>query len=254
MPFRTVRKHIAPRWLTEGEGEQVGYTLDLIRDAYARRAELGLLARLPEQDPDGTSAPADALAAMGRDRRVIRGRNETDAGFVRRLKRWLDDRKTAGNPFTLMQRLAEYTGDGPAFRTYDSSGNSYSRAADGTRSLALGTAWDWDGDDGTNWARFWVVIYPNGLWSAEGTWGSGTWGDGDLWGATISADEVATLQALVADWKPAGTTCVNIILALDAASFDPTAPEPDGTWGAWSESSSPRAPSRLSTARYLDGA
>jgi hypothetical protein len=253
MPFRTTRKHLAPRWLTEDEGEAVGYTLDIIKDAFARRIELGLLARFPEQDADGTAAPADALAAMGRDRRVIRGRNEATAGFVRRLKSWLDDRKTAGNPHTLMQRLAEYTGEGPSFRTYDNAGNSYHRAADGSRSLTLGTSWDWDGD-AAQWARFWVIIYPDGLWTAEGSWGSGTWGDGDLWGATITADDVATLRALVADWKPAGTTCVYIILALDAASFDPTAPEPDGTWSDWSAAASPRAPSRLSTARFINGA
>lgn len=171
---------------------------------------------------------------------------------MRRLKAWLDDRKTAGNPYTLMQRLAEYLGDGPWFRTVDNSGNWYERAADGTRSALLRQAnWDWDGDAAA-WARFWVIVYD--FRAAESTWGSGTWGDGGTWGSTASSDEVATLKAIANDWKPAGTTCVNIIVALDDASFDPTAPEPDGTWGHWSENSGgTQVATRLGTARYLDG-
>lgn len=253
--FRTSRQNLAPRWLTEGEGGLIGYALDVVKDAFVERTRLGLLVRFPEQGPDGTPAPADALAAMGKDRRVIRGLNETEATYVRRLKAWLDDRKTSGNAFTLMQRLAEYLGDGPSFRTVDRAGNWYSRAVDGTRTLLVAQGnWDWDSSDpSSNWSKFWVVIY--GFRAVEsGTWGEGEWGDGGAWGSTISLDEVATIQAIVNDWKPAGTRCVNIILAFDDASFDPTAPEPDGTWGDWSEDSGgTQVTTRLSTARYLDG-
>lgn len=250
--FRTTRRHLAPRWLTEGEGELLGYALDLVKDAFAERTRQGLLVRFPEQDPSGTPAPADALASMGRDRRVVRGLNESDASYVVRLKAWLDDRKTAGNPYTLMQRLAEYLGTGVSFRTVDNSGNWFARAADGTRTALLRQAnWNWDGSAAA-WARFWVVVY--GFRAAESTWGAGTWGDGGTWGSTASDDEVATIKAIVNDWKPAGTRCLNVILAFDAASFDPTAPEPDGTWGEPSEASGgTRVKSRLETARYIDG-
>ena len=253
--FRTTRKHLAPRWLTDGEGGLLGYALDIIKDSFAERARQALLVRFPEQGPDGTPAPADALAAMGRDRRVVRGINEADASYTPRLKAWLDDRKTAGNPYTLMQRLAEYTGAGVSFRTVDNSGNWYHRAADGTRSALINQAnWDWDGDT-ASWARFWVIVY--GFRAAESTWGTGTWGSVSTgsFGTTTTEDEVTSMRALVKDWKPAGTTCVNIILALDANSFDPTAPEPDGTWGDWSENSGgTQVATRLDTARYFDGA
>jgi len=256
--FRTTRKKIAPRWLTEGDGELVGYSLDLIKDAFVERVRLGLLARFPQQDATGTPGAPDALAAMGRDRRVVKGLSETDASYARRLLAWLDDRKTAGNPFALMQKLAEYTGAGPAFRTVDMHGNWYERAADGTRSFLLKQEnWDWDNTvTSERWARFWVIIYPNGLWTSEDDYADPIdWNEeGHTWGTTATSEEVETVRALVADWKPAGTRCVNIIIALDPASFDPTAPEPDGLWGHWSKVvAGVRVPARLSTARYWRG-
>jgi len=203
-----------------------------------------------------TTAPPDALAAMGRDRRVIRGINETDASYALRLTRWLDDRRRAGNPYMLMQKLAEYTGAGPAFRTVDARGNWFSRAADGTESALLKQEnWDWDGSEiGDRWSRFWVVVYPNGLWTDGPTWGSFTWGEPNLTlGTTATPEHVVTLRHIVNDWKYGGTKCVSIIIALDDASFDPTAPDPDGSWGRWAKYSGDTVvESRLNTARFVE--
>lgn len=267
--FATLRKALAPRWLTEGEGGLIGYSLDLVKDAYAERLRWGLLARFPQNSPT-TTGPADALAALGRDRRVIRGINETLASYALRLLRWLDDRKQAGNAFALMQKLAEYTGPLPRFRTVDSRGNWYTRNPDGTTSYALNRAnWDWDGrptdtiSGKARWSRFWVIIYPNGLWTEGKNWGDTArpgWGtDVVTWGSTATADEVATIRALIADWKPANARCVNVILAFDNASFDPTEAVsdpgmPNGLWEHWSRNvGGVQVPARLSTARYWDG-
>lgn len=260
LTFRTIRKKLAPRWLTDEEGELVGYALDLVRDGFLTRVFLGLLARFPD------SAPDDAHVKLGRDRRVIRGLVETKAGYAERLKRWLDDRKRAGNPFALMQKLAEYLGPLPSFRTVDVRGNWFSRAADGTETTLLNEGnWDWDleGSASSRWSRFWVIIYPNGLWN-EGPlewgdadlqgWGWGEAGDGMTWGSTAPADVVSTVRFIVSDWKPQGTRCVNVIIAFDPASFTPATPEPDGLWERWSKVvDGVRVPSRLDTARYWDG-
>lgn len=254
--FRSIRKFIAPRWLTEGEGEPVGYSLDLVKDAFAERARLGLLIRFPEQDAAGTPAPDDALAAMGRDRRVARGINETVERYVERLLNWIDDRKAAGNAFSLMKQLSAILGPGPSFRTVDARGNWYSHDVSGVESYTLNTGnWNWEsGASSDRWARFWVIIYPNGLWSAESVWGASTWGDGGAWGTTETLSEVSTVKGLVSEWKPAGTLCVNIILALDPTSFDPTTPEPDGFWANYSKlSAGTQVRSRLDTARYEAG-
>jgi len=260
-PFRVARKLLSTRWLTEGEGELVGYALDLLRDGILERLRLSVLARIPQNDPTGTTtAPTDALAAMGRDRRVIRGISESNAAYAVRLKAWLDDRRTAGNPFALMQKLAEYCGPLCSFRTVDVAGNWFSRDENGVETVALKTGnWNWDGDaTRARWSRFWVIIYPNGLWTEGPEWGdpdAPEWGSTSAtWGSTATAAEVAAVRSIVADWKPAGTRCVNVIVAFDTASFDPASPEPDGLWETWGKVvDGVMVPARLETARYWDG-
>jgi hypothetical protein len=253
--FRTIRRFLAPRWLTEGDGELVGYSLDLIKDAFLERCRLGMLVRFPQQDANGTPGPTDALDAMGRDRRMVRGIEETDTAYALRMKDWLTDRRRAGNPFCLMKQLAAYcdgNGDkGCSFRTVDNSGNWYSRSSAGVETSSLDTGnWDWDAEAATNWGRFWVIIYPGTRWTLTGQdWGdaSNPWGGAlATWGSsTITDEQSRTLRALIADWKPGGTQCHTIILAFDPASFDPSAPEPNGTWHYWGN--------RLTTALYLAG-
>lgn len=259
--FRLIRKFLQPRWLNDGEGELVGYSLDLVKDAFIERLRLGHLAKYPQNDPSGeTTAPPDSLAAMGRDRRVIRGIFDTDATYAAKLVRYLDDRRRCGNPLMIMQKLAEYCGPLPSFRIVDVRGNWYSRAADGTESVLLNEGnWDWDGDT-SRWSRFWVLVYPNGLWGTESTtWGDpadSVWGSDpttDMLGITATQEHVASLKFIVNDWKPAGTRCSQIIFAFDPTSFDPSTPEPDGEWGHWGKvDTGVRVPSRLDTARYTE--
>jgi hypothetical protein len=254
--FRTTRRFLGPRWLvSRGDSELVGYSLDLVKDAFADRVYQSLLVRFPEVAPD------DALPLLGRDRRVTRGRNEARDTYVQRLLAWLDDRKTAGNPFSLMQKLAEYVGPsfGCSFRTVDVRGNWYSRAADGTRSFLVNQAnWNWD-NHADRWSRFWVIIYPGTLWERRDTWGDPglVWGGvAGTWGSTATAEEAESVRAIVADWKPAGTRCVNVILAFDPASFDPASAgtNPAGLWGRWSKNvGGTQVAARLSTAIYWDG-
>lgn len=264
--FRSLRRFIAPTWLTDGEGGLVGYSLDLLRDAAVRRLELGLLARFPQNGPNGETAPPDALVALGRDRLIYRGIFETDAEYALRLVNFRDEHETRGNPFTLMRQLHAYTGTahGVSFRTVDVRGNFYSRSASGVETATLKTElWDWDGDtsttgDTSRWSRFWVIVYPGTLWSDSSlAWGdSSTWGDpAHVWGfSDMTPEQATTLRAIVDGWKPDGTRCVNIIVAFDPASFDPAAPEPDGLWGkSYKYVGGIAVPSRLSTARYLAG-
>jgi hypothetical protein len=273
--FRTNRKWLGPAWLTQGESELVGYSVDVLKDTFAERLREGLLARFPQQDAAGTPGSDDALAAIGRDRRIVRGINESSTAYAARLPKWLDDWKFAGNPFALLKKLAEYCPAGMSFRTVDARGNWFSRAADGTQTVLLKQYnWDWDGSIATTntpfvagqlkrtWSRFWVIIYPNGYWASVRNWGDpgAKWGDpGVAWGANILPEQAATLRGIVSDWKPGGTRCVNIILAFDNASFDPTHARdgsglPDGNWLYWSKTvGGARVPARLSTARYMDG-
>lgn len=255
--FRQARSKLTPRWLSEGEGGLVGYSLDLVKDAFAQRVYLGLLASMPETAPD------DAIVKMGRDRRVIRGIFESKEAYVERLLRWLDDRRKQGTPLELLNKLAEYLGPNVKLRLVDNRGNWFTRNIDGTFTVLLKQEnWDWDSaqidDFDARWSRFWVIIYPHaGLWTTTvPDWGTGEWADGDTpsIGSTATREHVETVRAIVADWKPVRARCVNIIVAFDAASFDPASPEPDGTWHRASKNvAGVQVPARLDTARYWAG-
>jgi hypothetical protein len=222
-------------------------------DTYAQRAKESATCRLPEYAPD------DALAYLSRDRKIIRGIEESSASFAQRLLRWLDDHKTRGNPYALMEQLKAYFGTVLRIRTVDTRGNWYTLEGDGTRSVAIDQGnFDWDGD-AASWARFWVIVYPTaeGLpWSEQGNWGDGkSWGERDSLGTTATQGEIDGMMRIIRTWKPAGTRCDWVIVAFDAASFDPTgADTPSGQWSNWHLSTAGAAePVRLSTARYMRG-
>lgn len=246
--FRQSIDAISPPWLRKFMGyvPRYMYALGLIQDMVAEGVTQAVKSRFP-----GVGTPT-ALPVIGRDRRIIRGPNETDTSYAARCVRWLDSWRIAGSPFAVMDALQGFASPvAITVRTVDNSGNWFTLAADGTKSYHKGT-WDWDSNP-TRWWRFWVIIYATPLWDSPGTYGDGSsWGDGGLaWGATgITSTEIETLRAIVRQWKDAGPYCENIILAFDDTSFDPThnpgdSGVPDGTWDVPSN--------RLATAAYLEG-
>jgi hypothetical protein len=74
---------------------------------------------------------------------------------------------------------------------------------------------------------------------------------------TSPSDQVQNVISLIKAWKPAGTKCINLIVAFDNTSFNPTTARdgtglPNGTWGSWSTGGRIRVASgRLSTARFV---
>lgn len=262
LTFRSVRKFYGPPWLTSnGESLLLGYSLDVIKDAWIERLRQGLLARFPQINPQGATPAPDALASIGRDRGLVQGVDETSEHYAVRLVNWLPTLKTKGNPFALLGQLAQYLPPGFSFRTVDVRGNWYSRDASGNQTALLQQAnWDWDGasDALARWSRFWVILYPNGIWTDLDTWGAAgeTWGDGRSWGMTSPSNQLQNVIALIRAWKPAGTKCINLIVAFDNGSFTPTTARdgtglPNGTWGQQSTGGRTRVAARLSTARFV---
>lgn len=249
MRFRDIFYRLVPSWLSSGEGELVLYSLGFMGDAMAERFRLSYESDLPEY------APEDALAYIGRDRKIVRGINEPAAAYADRLVRYLDDHLTQGNPFALMDQLYAYLQtSGVTLRTVDRRGNWFERASDGTRTFTLDQAnWDWDGDAVTNWGRFWVIIFSNtGPWTTQWTHPGGTATDGTT---TATADEIAGVMSLIKEWKPTGTRCEWVIVCFGSpvTYFGPsTGDDPGGTWENWS-ASTPRRPVRDAIARYWRG-
>lgn len=249
--FRSSLYAISPPWLRGPVGERLMYGFGVVLDAVAEWAGQGVRARFPGL------GPADALPLIGADRQIVRGFAESDASYAARLVRWLDDWRIAGSaPSVLGQLRGYFLASRPRMRTIDDSGNWVTLASDDTLSWVRGAGWNWDGL--MRWWRFWAVIYPsNGPWQTEGTWSDGTtsWGDGGTWGTTATPDEVATLRAIVAQWKGAHALPQWVIVAFDDATFTPGASEPDGSWGPWSKYvGGVQIPSRIDSARYFDGA
>lgn len=250
--FRTAYKRLLPSWLATGEGELVAYSIGLLCDAFAERMRMGLLARFPQ------FAPPDALGPLGRDRVIRRGINEPDAAYAARLVRYLDDRLVQGDPYALMDQLAAYCQAAVKIRTVDRSGNWFTRERDGSRSALISQAnWNWDGASAAQWSRFWVIIYPTstGLpWSASVGGSPASWPAGGTIGTTATPDQVASVRSIIREWQPDGTRCEWVIVAFDDASFDPTAPEPGGTWEHFgTDNAGAYEIARLTTARYWKG-
>lgn len=259
--FRRAFKKLMPSWLTTGEGELVHFSLGIVIDAFAERWRQGVLARFP------THGPEDALAASARDRKIIRGINESAEDFALRLLPWLDDHKKRGNPYALLEKLRAYCGPGVRVRTVDARGNWYTIDRDGTRTAELDTGtWEWDAMDPARWSRFWVIIYPtsDGVpWEITpdtigdpGLWGGVLAGPELTVGTTATPEQVSKVRTIIRDWQPDGTRCEWVIVAFDDSSFDPTAPEPDGTWAGFGmiDGSDDMVVARLDTARYWRGA
>lgn len=253
--FRSYIRQVAPKWLSAGDGGLVLGSLGIMLDAVTERVRLGLRARFPEL------APTDALVALARDKRVIRGLEDTDASLGARVRAGFDSAKVWGSSFGLMDELRAYLGQDWKIRTVDNSSNWYEVDTDGTRSWSLQAGnWDWDGHSEL-WSRFWVIIYADGA-PIENTnqWGDPLeWGEEGLtWGSTASSALVKSIRAIVKLRKPAGTRCPYIIIAFDPASFDmlgaPGAPLPDGTWGPPAKLVGGQwVTTRLDTAAYWKG-
>jgi hypothetical protein len=251
--FRFLHRKTLPSWLSTGEGDLHGYAVRIMLDCAAQRMKEAAYARFPEY------APADALPYQARDRKIPRGIDEQADVYATRLLTWLDDHKRRGNPFKLCAMLAAYCNAAVRVRTVDQRGNWFSRDRDGTESLVLDTGnWDWaTAYTDAAWGRFWVIIYPTSEgqpWTVGPRWGDAgaVYGTDRTWGTSATPGQVAAVRSIVREWKPAGTRCENIVIAFDDASFDPTAPEPDGSWLSWSKGD-PVVKNRLATARYWKG-
>jgi hypothetical protein len=266
LSFRETLRRYVPPWLSDRpqSGKTVGfrylYCLVAPLDASVEFAIQGLQARYP-----GIGTPT-ALPYIGRDRRIIRGFAENDASFSKRLLTWREDWKTAGHAFSLLRQVKGYLTPHPIkLRSVDNAGNLYTLNADGTTELVQTqpSNWNWDVENAF-WSRFWLILYPPpSLWDPMFPWGNaaqwgGAWGAANVtWGTTATPEQIASIKAVIRQWKPAHANCVCVVVAFDPASFNPTmppgAPLPDGTWGKWHKLVGGIArKARLATARYWE--
>lgn len=232
MNFRKAIYGLLPRWLTtdNSDGEKIAYVLSVLKDEWLERLRLGLFARYPDYAPD------DALALIGRARRISRGIEESRENYTRRLKLWLDAHLGRGGPYKFLQQVGIHwdgfffandpliivliSRSGLAF-TYDSVDGNITREI---------IPWDVDSQP-ERWARWWLIFanWPDGSINNDGTWGdAGTWGDGGTWSTNLAPITIERLRLVPKDWDAAHPYGGRIGLLGPGAELWGY---PVGTWG-----------------------
>lgn len=100
--YRDKLRAISVPWLQNGLAEKLLYAIGIQLDAAADGATAALKLRFP-----GLYS-FDTLALIGKERRIVRGRFESDADYAERLRGWLDAHRYRGNPYSLLAQIYEY--------------------------------------------------------------------------------------------------------------------------------------------------
>lgn len=230
-PMQTWRdsvRRLAPRWLQTGIAEKILYALTLPLDTLGEATENAVKLRFP-----GYST-FETLPLIGRERKIRRGREEADAVYAARLKRWLDAHRHRGNPKELLRQLhAYFAPNNFQIDLVNRQGLRFRLAPDGA------ITWDYvgfdpyDGDDPNQWAK-WKLYYTwpgeiitDGIWSDPGVWS-----DGGAWDSNLTVDDIADLRLIPREWNAA--RCIGRIAIFTSATelwdFPPGIWSDPGDW------------------------
>ena len=168
--FRDSLRRIVPPWLSDrvASGMTVGFrTLQSMiapLDDATDRLVQGVQAAWP-----GLGTPS-ALAYVGRNRGMIRGKGESDNDYSSRLTRWLDRWRIAGSQEAIARAIHEYVSGRPKVRVINRSGICVTVDHD-DKLTRDNVKWDWDSKTNPEragyWSELWVVVYTP-PWSESG--------------------------------------------------------------------------------------
>lgn len=231
--FRTIWRHLIPGNFHGGDGELVQYVEGLTADAFAEACKQTATLMFP------SVAPSDALEKIGADRGIPRGFAEPEASYRERLVAWRFPRghRIRGNAVGLLEQIAAVFGGAVEAQTIDARGTRYTWGEDGSSTVERGVTWDWDGEALTpNWARFWVVVRPEGAarQTIEDLGEIGSDPSLCVGVAGVHPGQVAAIKRLVKvgrlSWTPAGRRPITLVIMFDDGS---PFPEPTGDWDEW---------------------
>lgn len=214
--YRQQGSDLSPPWLAGPTGERLVFSLSIQLDALAEYLRLGVLQRMPGQ------CRPEALPAIGADRHLLRGQQETDEAYTFRLQNAWQTWKRAGTPKAVLDQIASYYSPSPPVVRYVVNGFDDSGTWADWWTLANGvfsyqrvspSNWDWDGTYPTG--RFWIIVYVQTLlaWQV----GDGhVVGGGQSVGFEGDGKFVADLRSLIGVWKAAGSHAGTFDLSCDA--------------------------------------
>lgn len=216
--FRDAIREIVPVWLRGRVGGGILFAIASQLDALADATVGAVKSRFP-----GVYG-FESLAPLGRERRIRRGRDESDATYAARMALWLDDHRRRGGPYALLSQLAAHYASAPfPIDLVYRSGRRFRMDAAGaiTRDDDLGTALN------TEWAHWTLFYHWPYAGDDDGTWGDpGTWEDGGVWDSTLTPSDVTDIRLIPKEWNAAHCFGRVILLTVDSDYWD----YPDGTW------------------------
>jgi hypothetical protein len=211
--YRDSLRRVLPWWLQNGIAGKIVFALGAQFDGFGDAIVEAVKRRFPD------AQWADSLPLIGRDRKIRRGSAEPDQIYAARLRRWLDDHRTRGNPYAMLAQLHAYYAQAPfLIELIYKSGRRYSMALDG--SVTRDTTTFGDGSN-AQWARWWLIYHWPTTINIAGKWGSSgaKWGkNNNIWGvdpASLSRTQVEDLRLVPTEWNAAHCQGMIILLGPD---------------------------------------
>lgn len=223
--FRDTIRKISPTWLQYGFAWRLLYVFGLHLDAIAEGANAAVLHRFP-----GSTLRFDSLPAVGADRKILRGRYESDSNYARRLRGWLDTHRIRGNMRGLLRQTWIYWGGTVELVAIYLSGRYQRLTTGGTLTDSTIPGWDPTPHDWTVWDLLLTWPAPIGY---DAAWGSfGAWDDGGVWDYDLTVEEAEQIrlvpQSQLAAHSTARIHLVNETIGLWDYPIDTWAD--GGTW------------------------
>lgn len=196
--FRDAIREISPWWLRGQIGGSILYAIGSVVDLIADGLRAGVKMRFPGYYSN------ESLPLIGRERRIRRGRVESEETYARRLIPWLDHHRTRGGPYAMLAQIHAFYAPGnfPVELRYASGRRYVVEPSDG--SVARGdVVWTPPDAPASHWARWWLTYTLPSL-TGDGIWSDpGTWDDGGVWDLGLSPEEIADYRAIPREWNAA---------------------------------------------------
>jgi hypothetical protein len=194
--FRDAIRQISPWWLRGPIGGSILYAIGAVTDGLADALRGGVKTRFPGYYSN------ESLPLIGRERRIRRGRVETEETYATRLIPWLDHHRVRGGPYALLAQVhAFYAPDNfPITLIYENGRMFVLDPASGS----VERLWVDFGAVDPQWAK-WTLFYkwPTPI-EADGIWSDpGTWDDGGVWDTDMSAELIRDIRVVPREWNNA---------------------------------------------------
>lgn len=217
LTFRDTLRKRSPPWLQNGLAEKILYSIGVHCDGFADALVAGVKQRFPGY------YSFESLPVLGRERRITRGRSESDAAYASRLARFLTDHQLRGGPYALLSQLyLHYAPDTfPIDLVYYAGSVRFGMDVDGEVTRDLVT---WHPDpNAAKWARWWLFYYT------------------DQWAVTPpTAAELQDLKLIPRQWNAAHPIGTILLFSTGAELWNWP---PGHTWnesGVWNTSGTVR--------------